>query len=216
MDLFQLLFDAGEADADRRAILGEEVLREAGTLARRIRGRLRREWSRVRSLGRRLVGRATGHPLPPPPAVSYDTWLAQEAARLDALQAEVPQRLARLPRQPLVSVVVPVFNTEPAMLDTMIASVLAQAYPHLELCLCDDASTRAATVVVLERHAAADDRVRVVRRASNGHIVRATNEAIAIARGEIIAFADHDDLLAPHALLRMVEAACVTSRTSWR
>ncbi|MFD0666751.1 glycosyltransferase [Ramlibacter sp. MAHUQ-53] len=182
-------------------------LREAGTLARRIRGRLRRELSRVRAFGRRLLGRATGQPVAPTPAAAYDLWLAQEAERLDALQAEAPQRLARLPRQPLVSVVVPVFNTEPAMLDTMIASVLAQAYPNLELCLCDDASTRAGTLAVLERHAAADDRVRVLRRARNGHIVRATNEAIAAARGEIIAFADHDDLLAPQALLRMVEAS---------
>lgn len=171
-------------------------LRQLGTLARRVRGRLRRELSRFRALA----------PLTPA-AGAYETWLEHEASRLQQLRDEVPLRLERLPRHPLVSVVVPVFNTDPAMLDAMIASVREQHYPWLELCLCDDASTRDGTLAVLESHAAADDRVRVVRRASNGHIVRATNEALAIARGELVAFVDHDDLLAPDALLCMAEAA---------
>lgn len=193
-------------------------LRQAGTLARRgrdIAARVKRSLRArarqlalavlpeavVRQLQRLRGSRGSRHP------EGYGRWLAQEAAQLTALRAELPQRLARLPAQPLVSVVVPVFDTPPALLTAMVDSVLAQMYPHFELCLCDDASTRADTRAALNRLAARDARVRVLRRETNGHIVRATNEALAQARGDLVAFLDHDDLLAPHALLRMVEAS---------
>ncbi len=59
---------------------------------------------------------------------------------------------------------------------------------------------------VLEEYAALDPRIRVERREENGHISAASNTAVAMATGEWIAFFDHDDLLAEHALALAVLA----------
>jgi len=115
-------------------------------------------------------------------------------------------RVAALRRQPLFSVLLPVFDPPPALLEATIASVRAQAYPNWELCVVDDASTAAGVRECLARAAAQDARIRLARRADNGGIARATNEALAAARGEFCAFLDHDDTIAPDALLCMAEA----------
>ena len=65
------------------------------------------------------------------------------------------------------SLVMPVHNPERAWLEAAIASVLEQAYPHLELCIADDASTQPHVRAVLDA-AAADPRVRVVYRERAG------------------------------------------------
>lgn len=100
----------------------------------------------------------------------------------------------------LFSVLTPVFNPDPDVLDAAITSVLAQSYPSWQLCLVDDASTRSGVREVLERWAARDARVNVHFRATNGGIAAASNEALAMARGDFLALLDHDDLLHPDAL----------------
>ncbi len=110
-----------------------------------------------------------------------------------------------LERDPLLSILVPVFNPPARYLDEMIASVRAQTYPRWELCLVDDASTDRQVRPLLKRWARADERIRLNFRSTNGHIARATNDALAMARGEYVALLDHDDLLPPDALLRVVE-----------
>jgi len=137
---------------------------------------------------------------------AYAVWLAEESAWLAALRAEGPQLLAALPLRPRFSLLVPVFNTDPAMLDALFASVRAQIYPDWELCVCDDASSLPATRAALAAQAARDGRVKVATLAENGHIAVATNAALALAEGEFVVFVDHDDELAPHALLRLAQA----------
>lgn len=134
----------------------------------------------------------------------YEHWLLKHDRPLAADVAA--QRVAAMARPPLVSIVMPVYNTPERWLRACIDSVLRQSYPHWELCIADDASPSRATRKVLEDHAARDPRVRVVFRASNGHISAASNSAMEIARGEWMALLDHDDLLHPDALLHVVEA----------
>ena len=50
-----------------------------------------------------------------------------------------------------------------------------------------------------------DARFRLQRRSHNGGIATASNDALARARGDYVAFVDHDDRLAPHALLMVAE-----------
>jgi O-antigen biosynthesis protein len=104
---------------------------------------------------------------------------------------------------PVISLVMPVHNPERSWLEAAIASVLEQAYPHLELCIADDASTRSHVRAVLES-AAADPRVRVVYRDQQGGIAAASNSALEVAHGEFVGFIDHDDVLRAHALYSMV------------
>ena len=99
----------------------------------------------------------------------------------------------------------PVFNTPPDVFEAAVGSLQAQTYEHWELCLADDGSTSSQFGSIL-RSVTADPRVRAVSLAANSGIVAATNAALALARGEYVAFMDHDDLLARDALGAMATA----------
>ncbi|MGU7773628.1 glycosyltransferase family 2 protein [Burkholderia sp. MR1-5-21] len=137
----------------------------------------------------------------PPPDAIYRDWIerfdrlgeTERAAALDALQA--------FERQPLISIVVPTYNSNPSHLESMIRSVQEQIYPCWELCIADDASSDENTRDVLKRYQSQDTRIKVVFRTENGHISEASNSALALATGEFIALLDHDDILPAHALL---------------
>jgi O-antigen biosynthesis protein len=103
---------------------------------------------------------------------------------------------------PVISLIMPVHNPERAWLEAAIRSVLEQVYPHLQLCIADDASTKPPVRAVLDA-AAADPRVRVVYREQQGGIAAASNSALDLATGEFVGFIDNDDVLRPHALYSM-------------
>ena len=106
---------------------------------------------------------------------------------------------------PLLSVVMPAFNTSVPWLLQAVRSVMEQSYPHWELCIADDASTDPAMKTALDG-LADDSRIRIVRRPQNGHISAASNSAIEIASGKWLVLLDHDDELAPDALFWIAEA----------
>ena len=110
---------------------------------------------------------------------------------------------------PFISVLMPVFNTPPHVLDEAIQSVLAQTWPNWELCICDDASTSAETLAVLDSYRGADWRIKMRRSERNLHIAKATNAAAELATGAFVAFLDHDDLIEPKALEEI--ARCIES-----
>jgi len=101
------------------------------------------------------------------------------------------------------SILVPVYNTEPAHLRECVMSVICQTYSNWELCIADDNSSRQETKDELQALVNLDDRIRVVIREENGHICRATNDALDLATGDRICFLDHDDILSPYALQAM-------------
>ena len=107
---------------------------------------------------------------------------------------------------PLISVVVPAFNTPEKYLRELIGCLEQQFYPRWELCIADDASPQPHVRRLLEEAAKADPRIKPVFRSENGHIARATNSALAVATGEFVALLDHDDLLPHDALLHVAQA----------
>jgi glycosyltransferase involved in cell wall biosynthesis len=94
----------------------------------------------------------------------------------------------------LVSVVIPAYNAE-ATLDDTLRSVRAQTHQALEIIVVDDGSTDA-THALAQRHAAVDPRVQVLNQANAG-VAAARNAGWLRARSEFIAFVDADDLWAP-------------------
>jgi len=112
----------------------------------------------------------------------------------------------RLADGPVVSVVVPVYHPDPALLRSAVASVRRQTYPRWELCLCDDGTDDPAVTALLDQLAKQDPRVRVTALARNGGISAATNQALAVASGQWVAFMDQDDELAPDALAAVATA----------
>ncbi len=93
--------------------------------------------------------------------------------------------------RPIVSVIIPTFDRAP-WVGEAIASVLAQTYPHLELIVVDDGSHDATPAVVREFGPA----LTYLRQAHAG-VSAARNHGVEIARGELVAFLDSDDLWLP-------------------
>lgn len=107
---------------------------------------------------------------------------------------------------PRISILMPVYNTPPDVLEAAIQSVLEQSYEDWELCICDDRSTSPLTLHVLEQFRGCDPRLKITRAPENLHIARATNLAAEFATGDFVGFLDHDDVLTPDALELMVQA----------
>lgn len=104
---------------------------------------------------------------------------------------------------PRVSVLMGVYNGE-RLLDSAIASIVDQTYPSWELIVVDDASTDS-SLVVISSWSRRDPRVRVVRRHANRGLAVALNDAFAVARGELVARMDADDVSLPQRLERQVQ-----------
>ena len=95
-----------------------------------------------------------------------------------------------------VSIIVPVYNTQPDLLVRAIESVLGQTYTEHELVLVDDCSTDAQTRAVLGTYAGRRG-VRLIRNETSQGTGGSRNVGIREARGEWVGFLDHDDYLKP-------------------
>src|SRR5262249_48023418 len=75
-----------------------------------------------------------------------------------------------------------------------------QLYPKWELCIADDCSSQPHVRTVIEEYRRTDPRIKVTYRTQRGHISAATNTALELATGDVVAFVDHDDELNERAL----------------
>ncbi len=131
----------------------------------------------------------------------YRMWIAKKESIPDSISDY------RLTTSPLISLIVPVYDTDSHHLRACVDSVRNQLYPGWQLCLYDDASTSPKTRQTLaEIDAAGDVRISVIRGDTNVGISAASNRALAQATGGYVALLDHDDTLAPHALAEIAAA----------
>lgn len=116
---------------------------------------------------------------------------------------------------PRFSILTPVYETPRRVLAQMLRSVRRQSFGDWELCLVDDASGEPHVAAALAAAAREDPRIRVQRRERNGGIVAASNDALAMARGEFVALLDHDDELHPDALAQVHQALIATPEADY-
>jgi glycosyltransferase involved in cell wall biosynthesis len=196
-----------------------EPLRQIAHFLRRVQGQAK-SWARfalkalwalpkaprlLREKGWRGVVQRLENELPQPEGFAYQHWI--QAHEPD--QSLFPHLAAKVPGwhyQPLVSVLMPTYNSPLPFLIEAVESVRAQIYPHWELCIADDASTQQDVLDYLQGLAAQDSRVVLTLRDKNGHISACSNTALESAHGEWVALLDHDDRLHPLALFGVVEA----------
>jgi len=112
--------------------------------------------------------------------------------------------IKRLLWQPLVSVIMPVYNVDPKWLELAVLSLQNQWYREWELCIVDDASTREDTKAYLQN--LDDSRIKIMFLKQNLGISEASNRALSLAEGEYVALMDNDDELTPDALYEVVKA----------
>ena len=127
----------------------------------------------------------------------YQAWIEEK-------DAEGIEKKVALKYKPLISVVIPVYNADPKFLRECLDSVLAQSYKNFEICLADDASTSVETKAVLKEYEK-NKKIKIVYRKKNGHISKATNSALKLAKGEFVALMDNDDVIPTDALYEVVK-----------
>ncbi len=151
----------------------------------------------------RLMVRLVGDPYLNNFQKTYTTWYQKYAPTNEIIlsQKEVVKSFTF---KPLISILTPTYNTDPKLLRACIESVLAQSYDNWELCIVDDASIRQETLEVLQEFKMIPQ-IKIIYRKQNGHISAASNDALALAKGEWIALLDHDDYLWPNALFEVVK-----------
>ena len=106
----------------------------------------------------------------------------------------------------LISVAMPTFDPGERHLRGAIESVRAQRYPRWELCVADDGSRDPRVGQVLSEYASRDSRITVQSAQRNSGISAASNRAVAMCRGEYVAFLDHDDAITGDALSEVARA----------
>ena len=135
---------------------------------------------------------------------SYFEWIKKNEPSLKELDMQKLE-VKHFSYQPLISLIVPTYNTPQKLLIEMIESVINQTYPYWELCVADGASDKIHVKKILTQYLQKDKRIKVKFLSSNKGIVGNTNEALTLAKGDFIGFLDHDDLLAPFALYEVVK-----------
>jgi GT2 family glycosyltransferase/2-polyprenyl-3-methyl-5-hydroxy-6-metoxy-1,4-benzoquinol methylase len=173
-----------------------EVLLDGGPSAvfRRIRHRLH--------LGlnfQDILPRAPGRDDVPSLNTQFQVWLQQHQLKPADIE-RMRRELENFTHLPLITIVMPVYNTEEVWLRRAIESVQAQVYQNWELCMVNDASTKSHIMPILDEYAASDPRIRVKQLSKRTGITGASCEALAMATGEFVGLLDHDDELTCDAL----------------
>ena len=135
-------------------------------------------------------------------AVPYAQWF--EAHRPDDREL-LRYRAANRPEDPVISVIVPVYETPERYLREMVESVRSQTYENWELCIADASDKTDNVRAVIREYEEREkehgtERIRYKKLEKNEGIAENTNAGIRMAAGDYIGLLDHDDLLAPHAL----------------
>jgi len=105
-------------------------------------------------------------------------------------------------KEPLVSVVMPVYNRQEYVADA-IESILSQTFTDFEFIIVDDGSTDH-SLDIIESFVKKDNRIRVVKNNNNIGVAKTRNIGIELAKGKYIAFMDSDDVSHPDRFQRQV------------
>ncbi len=138
----------------------------------------------------------------------YDKWVKAHLFSQEERQKQINYNFERTP---LISIVVPAYNTPVIYLSELIESVLAQTYTNWELCIADGNSSKEETKNCLKEYSKIDNRIKPVFLKENRGISGNTNAAIDVSKGEYVVFSDHDDLLASNALFEIVSVFLSTN-----
>ena len=116
------------------------------------------------------------------------------------------QRETHFDREPLFSVVIPVYKTPERYLKEMLDSILDQTYGQWEVCIADGSPRGQDVEKVLKKYAEKDPRIHYEILGGNRGIAGNTNAALSMAAGDFVILADHDDTIPPQAFYEVAKA----------
>jgi len=162
---------------------------------------IRRTWAYSRENGKDGKGSPGSIELPTPEA--YKTWVSLHIPSLMELSQQ-SQEVLDWQDRPLISLIVPVFNTKAKWLQDLLSSICTQTYDSWETLLVDDHSSLPSTIAVLREQTKKDKRFKLIKRSKNGGVAAACQDGLEAASGIFAAVVDHDDILEPDALYHIV------------
>lgn len=133
----------------------------------------------------------------------YGEWYDLTKPAAEELQRQRQETFAVMPK---LSVVIPAYQTPERFLKEMIDSILSQTYENWEICVANGGRAGDRVDKVMSVYAKTDPRIRFVNLNDNLGISENTNAALAMADGDYIVLADHDDTIPPHAFYEVVKA----------
>ena len=139
--------------------------------------------------------------------ISYDKWYQKHKITESQITAQ-KEDVKTWKKLPLISICVPLYNTQEGYLREMIDSVRNQTYSNWQLCLADGSPDEKLKTVI-ETYYKEEERISYRHLQENLGIAENTNKAFEMAAGEWISLLDHDDLLPPEALYETLVAAKV-------
>lgn len=132
---------------------------------------------------------------------SYENWRKKYEVTAEELEE---QRNKEFSYQPRFSIVVPVYQTNPAYLREMLDSIKNQTYGNWQLCVAGQLEEKAKEAA--EEYAAEEKRIVLGSLDTNEGISGNTNAALSLADGDYIVLADHDDIVPANALYELAKA----------
>lgn len=132
---------------------------------------------------------------------TYDNWRKKYCVTPEELER---QRQENMAFRPVFSIVVPMYKTNPGFLREMIDSIRSQTYGNWQLCLASAASPE--LTPILDEYVKMDGRICYCILEENQGISENTNAAVALATGDYLVLADHDDIVPPEALYEFAAA----------
>ena len=126
----------------------------------------------------------------------YQEWLEKNNNHIE---------IKKFSYNPLLSVIIPVYNVKREYLVECLESILKQSYPNFEIILIDDNSSNIETLNTLKEYEN-NSKIKIKYRKTNGMISVASNDGIKLAKGEFLVLVDNDDKLDQNAFYYLVEA----------
>ncbi len=108
----------------------------------------------------------------------------------------------KIDQQPLISIIMPVYNVE-RYLEDSIESIIKQTYHNIEVICINDGSTDS-SLEILESYAKHDSRIRIISQENHG-ASSARNAGLKVATGEYVYFFDSDDTLKEDTLKLIID-----------
>lgn len=134
--------------------------------------------------------------------MTYSRWRKKHRLTKEEIEK---QKKEVFQKQPRISILIPLYCTPQNYLENLVNSIRNQTYDNWELCFSDGSGNGKMDHTYLKECMRKDKRIKLIVAEKPLSISENTNQALTLATGEYLAFADHDDILAENALYECVK-----------
>ena len=150
--------------------------------------------------------------IPPAPTVptkdqelsAYRRWTDEHEPDPPELELQ-KKTISDLPSRPLISILTPVYNADPAALAETLSSIQAQIYPGWEICFVYSRYESKAAIELLEKTARYEGRMVIKQLAPHEEVNDSLNQALAFTHGEFVLLLEQGDRLSPDTLYTIIK-----------